>query len=327
MQRGDELLAVSPTAAGLDDPANQIAVMLVNGTLDPSLGSSRPGEMKYFRLRKPLGGPVDTVMSASAFSLDPVPNATAPIILDAGGGHKVGYLLLRSFVDPAIDPLRRAIGAFRSAGVTDLIVDFRYNGGGSLEVARTLLNLLRPGPPAGEVMFEFSFNAFSKGENSKILFGPEPNAFAPGKIAFIVTDRSASASETVVNALQPYYGTSLALVGGRTYGKPVAMGGYGNPACDWVLLLVDRQVLNATGTGDYFGGLPDAHFTGVSIQAADDLNHAMGDPAEASTAAALNWIATGANPGPIPAADQQRPAANLLHTQPNLVQTYVPGLF
>jgi hypothetical protein len=69
------------------------------------------------------------------------------------------------------------------------------------------------------------------------------------------------------------------------------------------LHLVASRFLNALGEGDYFQGLPGTSFRGSTCLAADDLAHPLGDPAEASTAAALDWIAgrTGSHrpiPGP-----------------------------
>jgi hypothetical protein len=116
----------------------------------------------------------------------------------------------------------------------------------------------------------------------------------------------------LVNALLPYFRGNLALVGSRTHGKPVGMEPLPVPgARTWGVLLVTLHVRNAAGVGDYFQGLPDRHFAGSSCAAEDDLRHAPGDPAEASTAAALRWIVDGTSAlGPI----QPAPAAARLAT-------------
>lgn len=325
--RGDELLAVAATPAGLDDPANQVVTLLAGNTLADAIQVSSPGEARALRLRKASGATVDVVVAASVHGLDPVPGAAAPIVLATANGRRVGYLPLRTFVEPAKDLLRTAAGKFRQAGVTDLIVDLRYNGGGSSAVVEVLANLLRAGH-AGEVMYKEARNARIPSMDPPKLFGSEPNALAPGRIAFIVTGESASASEMVINILQPYYGASLALVGARTYGKPVGMTVFANPSCDLALLLVTVQMLNASGGGSYFQGLPDAGFTGVTIPATDDLTHAPGSPQESSTAAALQWIATGAVPA-APAAEAALPARSSvpLGSRPTVAQRNQPGLF
>lgn len=324
--RGDEVLAMAETKAGLDAAANQITAVVLSGSANAILNGSRPQTTRYFRVRRAgLAAPLDLGATSSPHSLDPVPGADAPIILEAGTGHKVGYLMLRTFIAPAADLLRKVMGQFRQAGVTDLIVDFRYNGGGRLDVSAVLLDLLRAHHGPGDVMYQFKFNPSQSAHDQKVLFAPEGNAMAPGRIAFIMGARSASASESVVNALLPYYGTSLALVGQRSFGKPVGQSSFASPACDWVLMLVNFEVLNATGDGRYFNGLPDAGFNGVSMAAVDDLSHAPGDPAEACTAAALEWIATGATgAGPIGGA---RMASKSLHPLASTAQSHLPGLF
>jgi len=281
-------------------------VFIRQGSLE---AESRPAITGFFRIRKAAtGAVVDVAASTSRFPIEPVPDAAAPAIFEPGGGHKVGYFMLRQFIKLAEEQLRQVMGRFRQAGVTDLIVDFRYNSGGRLDVMGVLLNLLGRDRATGDVMYTMEFNPDRSSENRKEYFQPEANALAPGRIAFIVTDTTASASETVVNALQPYYGGSLALIGGRTCGKPVGQLPFINRSCGWVLWLVAFQVRNARGHGDFFQGLPDQHFTGTTMAIQDDLDHVPGSPAEACTAAALRWIATGIASGPpIPGPAAARP--------------------
>jgi hypothetical protein len=74
-------------------------------------------------------------------------------------------------------------------------------------------------------------------------------------------------------------------VGDRSYGKPV--GQYGYNFCDKVLYPVAFSTQNARGEGGYFDGIaPDC-------PAADDLEHPLGDSAEASLGAALGYLRTG----------------------------------
>jgi len=292
-------------------------VFIRQGSLE---AESRPAITGFFRIRKAAtGAVVDVAASTSRFPIEPVPDAAAPAIFEPGGGHKVGYFMLRQFIKLAEEQLRQVMGRFRQAGVTDLIVDFRYNSGGRLDVMGVLLNLLGRDRATGDVMYTMEFNPDRSSENRKEYFQPEANALAPGRIAFIVTDTTASASETVVNALQPYYGGSLALIGGRTCGKPVGQLPFINRSCGWVLWLVAFQVRNARGHGDFFQGLPDQHFTGTTMAIQDDLDHVPGSPAEACTAAALRWIATGIASGPpIPGPAAARPPEPQGHAEPAL---------
>jgi C-terminal processing protease CtpA/Prc len=215
----------------------------------------------------------------------------------------VGYLQVRGFVAWAEQPLRTLMGRYRQAGVTDLILDFRYNEGGSLATVEVLLNLLRADAGPADVMFRYRRKAGAPVEVT--YFRPEVKALRPGKIAFITSRATASGAEAAVNALLPYFGPNLALVGDRTYGKPVGREVLSLPSSTLELHLATFQLLNARDEGDYFQGLPVAGFQGATCLAADDLDHGMGDPAEASTAAALDWIADGPavrRPIPLPRA-------------------------
>jgi hypothetical protein len=99
----------------------------------------------------------------------------------------------------------------------------------------------------------------------------------------IATRASASASELVIAGLDPFI--PVTVVGDRTYGKPV--GQYGFEFCDKVLFPVSFRSRNAAGQTDYFDGLP------VDCPASDNLDRALGDPAESSLAEALSFLRTG----------------------------------
>jgi len=323
-RRGDEVVAVASSQAGLGDPASQGPALVASGTLPSLLQSSVEGTTRWFRLAR-AGAVSDVSATTAAYGLDPVPASAAPPLL-AAGSRKVGYLALRTFIEPATPLLRQAMAALKAAGATDLIVDLRYNGGGRLTVAETLANLLSPGRSAADVMYRLQWNDRHPEFSADTHFSRETDALAPGRVAFIVTGSSASASELVPNALQAWMGADVALVGDRTYGKPVGQIGYGASECGWLMEMVSFQILNARGTGSYFGGLPDADWTGASIAAQDDLDHEPGDPAEASTAAALAWIATGEVPAPIPAASARRTTAPP-RPEGTEIQRALPGVF
>jgi C-terminal processing protease CtpA/Prc len=104
------------------------------------------------------------------------------------------------------------------------------------------------------------------------------------RLVAITTRSSASASELIINSLRPYI--PVAVIGDRTYGKPV--GQYGLSFCDKVLYPVAFSLRNANDEGDYFDGIPP------TCAAADDITHQLGDTEEASFAEALTYIRTGA---------------------------------
>jgi carboxyl-terminal processing protease len=99
----------------------------------------------------------------------------------------------------------------------------------------------------------------------------------------IATRGSASASEAVINGLRPYM--DVKVVGDTTFGKPV--GQYGFDFCEKVLYPVSFLVTNALGQADYFNGIP------ADCAAADDVDHPLADPGEASLAEALYVVRSG----------------------------------
>jgi C-terminal processing protease CtpA/Prc len=341
--RGDEILAIAPgtapapSAAGLDAPGYQVAAILAAdatapGTLSAAFGSSEAGAVRDFRLRRASGAVVDVQSTTASYALDPVPRSGAPIVLDVNG-RKVGYILLRTFINPALPLLADAVRKLADQGITDVIVDVRYNGGGLLSVADLLLDLLGKGRE-GKPTYRFRFNASRAAEeaSSQVTFAGNAAAIAPRRVAFVMTGASASASELVASALAPYLGADVAVVGARSYGKPVGQQGYATSACPDLLYLVTFQLLNAAEAGGYFDGLHQGSFAGTTCAAADDLDHPLGDAAEASVAEALRWIDGGScagNPILPPAAPLARlaPAAWPAPPQPSLAQREVPGLY
>ena len=112
----------------------------------------------------------------------------------------------------------------------------------------------------------------------------------------VTTPASASASELVINGLEPYavqLGFTVRIVGDDTFGKPVGQGGVDyclDPDSGELtqrLRVVAFETVNVLGEGGYFDGLP------VDCAADDDVSTALGDPAEASLAAALELLETG----------------------------------
>ncbi len=211
-----------------------------------------------------------------------IPTVSLTRVFDAGG-RKVGYLFFRNFVRPSIAALDAAFAALETAGVDELVLDLRYNGGGLVDVAVHLASLV--GGPAlrDQVFADSRHNDRNRRLNQTRRFGAAASALRLERLVVIATRASASASELLINGLKPFL--PVVVVGDRTYGKPV--GQYGLPFCDKVLAPVAFSMVNARGEGDYFDGLP------ADCLAADDIGHELGSAEETSLAAALGFIATG----------------------------------
>jgi len=164
------------------------------------------------------------------------------------------------------------------------VLDLRYNGGGLVDVAVHLSSLIGGALTNGQVLAVYDHNDKNRRYNTTLRFENPEQALSLSRLVVIATQSSASASELVINALRPY--VPVAIIGDTTYGKPV--GQYGITFCDKVLAPVAFALRNAAGEGDYFSGLAP------TCAAADDIEHDLGDAAEASFAEALAYIRTGA---------------------------------
>jgi carboxyl-terminal processing protease len=317
-RRGDEILAIGPTP----DDLTAVAVLVAEGRLGEAFGPPEPGLARVFDVAPLAGEPMLRAMSKGQFEVDPVPTIAVVPRVDAA---PVGYINLRTFgISAASEKLAAAFDALGEAGASDVVIDLRYNGGGALGLAIQLADHLGGGL-AGEQMFTLRHNPQQRAEDLVALFNPvEPTLVRP-RVAFIVSGGSASASELVPNVLDPY--REVALVGSRTYGKPVGQYLFELEACPTIVALIAFRLDNAQGDGGYYDGLPDETFAGPLCDAPDDLTRAQGDPLEASTAAALTWLDTGGCPAAAPTAAARPRERFPLPAAPTPLQRELPGLY
>ncbi|MBY9063177.1 peptidase S41 [Sphingomonas yunnanensis] len=330
IDRGTQVLAIGTSASNLRD-ITDIVAKNDNAALNAVFDDSTPGSQRVLRVSDAAGTRVVSLSTAD-YSLAPVSPRYGAKVLDSGG-RKVGYINLRTFIASADDQLRSAFATFRAQGVTDLVVDLRYNGGGLLSTAETFTDLLGGGRSTSDVQAYTSYRASKSSQDRIRYFRQEAQAIAPSRVAFIGTGATASASEYVINALIPYLHANVALVGSNTYGKPVGQIPFDNPACsDDRLLAVSLALQNSARQGDYFNGL--ATKVEASCQADDDVSHALGDPAENALAIALDYIA-GRSCTPIGASASLSRSTKLFSPanraltvpHPNAAQRDQPGLF
>jgi carboxyl-terminal processing protease len=263
------------------------------------------------------------------YELTPVSSRYGSQVID-DGGKKVGYVNLRTFINTADPALRNAFLAFRTQGITEVIVDFRYNGGGLVSIAELMGNLMGRNRSASDVFGYTTFRPSKAVNNDTAYFAAQPQSIAPTKLAFIGTGGTASASEMVINASIPYLHANAALIGTNTYGKPVGQIAIDKAACDDRLRVIAFAVENSAHQGAYFNGL--ASTIEASCSAADDIFTPMGNPAEASTRAALDFLA-GRACTPIASGGQGTLSLSagkrtlLAPERPDTAQREVPGIF
>ncbi len=237
-----------------------------------------------FTMREPNGNEFTVTIDKDIVTIDPVPQFR---IIPMAGTPGVGYMELATFISTADPVFDTVFGQFRTAGVTDVIIDMRYNGGGLVSTSELLADYLGGDVAQNLLYSETRFNADRAGDNnSSEFFELRGNSVNLSRLFIIASGSTASASELVINGLDPH--VEVVIVGADTFGKPVGQVGF--EFCDNLLRPTSFQSFNANGFGDYFDGLP------VDCAAADDLNIPVGDDADPNVVAAMAYANSGACP-------------------------------
>lgn len=242
------------------------------------------------------------------------------------GSQKIGYLAYARFSNTknSWDALDAVFSNFANTGVTDLVIDLRYNGGGYVHTAARLINLIAPSTANNKVMFTEHYNTQMQRKEAKILAN-QPATDADGKIiyqngkmrtyadedysvagntyyvakvgslmnirnvVFIISRYSASASELVINSLKPYM--TVTTVGERSYGKPV---GFFPITIEnkYEVFFSMFETKNAQGVGGYYNGFtPD--YAEASELAAGNVLYDFGNVNEPYLKRAIAVLAPG----------------------------------
>ena len=224
--------------------------------------------------------------------------------IDLGPGvPPAGYMEFRTFVSTADPVFDQVFAEFIAAGVNDVIIDMRYNGGGLVSTAELLGDYLGGFANGGLVFSNTEFNADRAAQyNSTDFFSRRGNSLDTVRLIVIASESTASASELVTNSLIPY--ADVWIVGDNTFGKPV--GQVGIDFCtDRILRPTAFRTTNANGDGDYFDGLP------VDCPVEDDFTIPIGADNDPNLVAAVSIAATGACPAPVVVGPQGRQAAEI----------------
>ena len=326
IDRGAEILAIGTTTANLRTVSDIIASE-GGGGITNALGPTTAGTVRVLRVLD-ASGTRDVSVTKANFDLVPVSSRYGSRIIN-DGAKRVGYLNLRTFISSADPQLRAAFDTFRAQGITEFVIDFRYNGGGLVSTAELIGNLLGANRSQNDVFSVTTFRPEKASNNSTERFQSQSQSVSPTKIAFITTGSSASASELVINSMAPYLGNNIAIIGANSFGKPVGQIAIDRAACDDRMRVIAFSTQNSAGGGFYYDGL--AGKVANSCRATDDLTKPLGDPQEASVRTALDFLGGRtctaiAGGGQTSQAVSGKPQA-LTPLRPNAAQREVPGLF
>lgn len=261
-------------------------------TLNDALFPGAVGETHSFTFVRRDGSSFTTELAADEIVKAPVPIASVM----QSGGRTVGYLLFNDHLATAEQPLIDAVTLFRDAGVEDLVLDLRYNGGGFLYIASQLAYMIAgPERSANQVFERLQYNDKRQAQLSAddtdfpFIDCTSDKDFNCGsrtlptlnlpRVFVIATSGSCSASEAIINGLRGV-DVEVRLVGDTTCGKPYGFTAQDN--CGISYFPIEFQGVNAKGFGDYADGFtPDC-------AASDDLSRELGDTRENLLATALS---------------------------------------
>lgn len=191
---------------------------------------------------------------------------------------KVGYLMYNAFTANYDLQLNQAFGTLKSESVTDLVLDLRYNSGGSVQTATRLASMIT-GQFNGQLFAQQQWNSkiqsfFEENNPSQLvnnftnnIESTPVNSLNLSRVYILTTGATASASELVINGLKPY--VTVIQIGTKTIGKNVgSVTLYDSPTFSkenrnsrhkFAMQPIVIKTINKDGFGEYQDGLIPTH--------------------------------------------------------------------
>jgi carboxyl-terminal processing protease len=308
LSRGEQVISVDGVDLINDNTSAGIA------TLNAGLFPSNVGEKHSFVIQALNGAQRTVTMTSASITETPVLNYASPGVLPTSSGN-VGYIVFNDHIATAESELIQAFTSLKNTGVTDLVLDIRYNGGGYLDIASEVAYMVAGSARTSGKNFEsLVFNSQYVSTVNPVTGGANtPTPFYTSALGFSATSGTAlpslnlsrvfvitgtgtcSASEAIINGLQGV-GVQVIQIGSTTCGKPY--GFYPQDNCGTTYFSIEFKGVNNLGFGDYADGFTPnnssntstARLPGCSI--ADDFTHALGNTSEGRLAAALFYRAS-----------------------------------
>jgi carboxyl-terminal processing protease len=263
--RGDQILSVNGRSAASMIAANDYS----------ALSAVLPGDLATLLVRN-SSGDRSVTLSATDYALAPVANVA---VLSSPGGRKVGYVQIKDMISQAQPGLDDAFASFRQAGVQEVALDLRYNGGGLVSVGRDVASYPAAASTAGGVYTSLLYNNRHANANTDYIFKNFANGLGLSRVYVLTGPRTCSAAEQVINGLRPF--VDVVTVGDTTCGKPVGFLPQ-EDNCSTVWSTVNFEAVNADYEGRYFDGFA------ATCPVAEDFSKPLGSVSEPLLATALN---------------------------------------
>ena len=261
--RGDQILSLNGVAA------SQVIRSDDYGALSPTAA----GQALSVGVRSDGSDRTLTLMAA-VYDLTPV-NGVATVTTP--GGRKMGYVQVKDMVRQALAPLDAAFAQFRTAGVSEVVLDLRYNGGGLVSTAASVASYPSAARTGSNVFASLLYNDKRQVNNQSFYFNAPFNALGLSRVYVLTGPRTCSASEQVINALRPY--VDVVTIGDTTCGKPVGFLPQAD-GCGTTYSVVNFESVNARSEGRYFDGFD------ASCPVVEDFGVPQGGSADPLLAAA-----------------------------------------
>ncbi|MGM0508991.1 MAG: S41 family peptidase [Fusobacteriota bacterium] len=299
LKRGDEILEINGYNI-LDRGKDYI---------ENNFGNITEGEEMILKVKRKEGTLETLNLNKDIIEIHPVQETkTFEIQTDENEDKKVGYMVFDTFNGDATSELETAITSFGSVGIDEMVLDLRYNGGGSLNICANLANMLAKNEYEGSIFTELTYNQILMDNDwgNTYKFSKHENSLELEKLYVITTKDSASASEYLINGLEPFM--DVIIIGDDTHGKPVGMNG--TPIKDGkftfqkpesIVFPIMFKGVNANGKFDGYNYISENEeniYDGLTadFKANDDIYSELGSPEEASLKAALEHIKSGEFP-------------------------------
>ncbi len=243
-------------------------------------------------------------------------------VINLSNGKKVGYLVYNQFVSQYNDELNDAFASLSSAGITDLVLDLRYNPGGSILTSSYLGSMIYS-TDENKIFNQVLYNSKHTRYNGSFNFSPTlkvynsdleqigtsgVNSLGMNKLYILTGRRTASSSELIINGLNPFI--DVVQIGETTVGKNVgSLTLFDSPNSDYTDLAsansehtyaiqpIISKSANSAGFSDYTNGFaPD-----IEVVELDYLGNykPLGDQSEPLLAKALEQICSSCRVGEI----------------------------